>query len=498
MAPGTNGTERQAPQSSWGSTERPPSLYLLLSAPSDSRAGTGYGSFIFSGHQMALPVVLLLSLSVAGSEKPQPESAASRLPFSVHGFLESTYTYRSRGGETDHDLDQFLSLRFADRRKRWVRGYVSARFSQDLDGFDRSDPFAGFPDTFGRTYERLSAAYLEVTPRLRLLQAVRFGRQLLPEVSFPIRFDGVHASTGKLEDFLCTRLAAFGGIPDHIGESSRRLDRLLGASLCISPPGLARLCCTYVRLCDTYRVHDALGSSVRHASRDDYIVFTVRRRFGERLFLSGKYSLLNGNARDARVRALYYLPEIHSGLSVSYSGLFKTQAQQSAELDPYVSVLRVYGPYHQFSARLWHDFNDAVSVETGLTVRRLTRGRHLGPFNHEFERYWGGLTVRQWPLDGTELSLLCDFYDTGSDRHLELEGWVNYEFCKGLSAEVGSGYSLFQEDRYTLRERVDVRTGFARISWDVLPQVRIRCGYTVEDDQSRTTHLLELALRWRF
>jgi len=443
--------------------------------------------------------MLYTCLLVASPPQLASDGAISeKLPFNLHGYLETLYRYRSQRGETDHDSEQFFSLRFSDKEKKWVEGYISARFAQDLDGFNKAEPFAAFPDTFGRTYQRVTAAYVDVTCPLKIIEKVRLGRQELPELPFMIRFDGVRLRTSVLDPIFKSRFSCFAGIPDHLGERSRGGDRLFGGSLRIEPFDLVNLSCSYVRLCDTYRIHDPLGSASRKRSQDDLFIFSVSKSIWQNVSLSGRLCLLEGKARDAQIRTQFYLPSLRCGLVASYKALFKTQEERSAELDPYVSVLRVYRPYHQFSVQAWHDLNEKISLEAGFTVRRLKRAEHPGPFNHEFERYWAGIALMRWPFEGLEIDLIGELYETGSDRHSEVEAAARYHFMENLLAEIGTAYALFKEDRYTLRERSDVRAVFANLKWQALPSLGVFCRYTFEEDNSQGSHLLEVALRWRF
>ena len=63
---------------------------------------------------------------------------------------------------------------------------------------------------------------------------------------------------------------------------------------------------------------------------------------------------------------------------------------------------------------------------------------------------------------------------------------------------LGTGYALYKEDRYTLSERFDVRSGFVRVAYDVRSWLTVRARYCVENDDARTTHVFETGLRIRF
>ncbi|MBN1443815.1 MAG: hypothetical protein JXA90_13980, partial [Planctomycetes bacterium] len=120
------------------------------------------------------------------------------------------------------------------------------------------------------------------------------------------------------------------------------------------------------------------------------------------------------------------------------------------------------------------------------------------PFNHEFERYWATCTLEKWPLAGSRWSVTGNLYETGIDRMWEVEGFYEQKLLEILTLEIGTGYALYKEDRYTLAERDHVRFGFLRVNCEIYGGLSARIRYTVERDDEETTHILETALRYRF
>jgi hypothetical protein len=178
--------------------------------------------------------------------------------------------------------------------------------------------------------------------------------------------------------------------------------------------------------------------------------------------------------------------------------LFSTQEALSTALDPYYSVLRSYQPYQEVGFSVRQDLSARIGAEAGLWIRRLKRSRDVGPFNHEFERYYTVLTVRDWPFTGSEIAVTGNAYDTGSDAIWEIEGAFRQELGPASVVEVGSGYALFDEDRFTFEERNNIRTGFVRFDHAIIEALSARAEYAVENDDADTTHRVEVGVRLRF
>ncbi len=451
-----------------------------------------------------LPLLIIITSAVARGATAGPASPAgdhaetTTPPWYCDGYVDFRYRLQATGGERDSDLDELFSLSFGDTGSRWVSGYVSARFSQDVDGFSDPDPFASLPDSHDRSYERLSAAYVDVTPRWRLLRTVRLGRQWLAEIPEIVRMDGARLETGWLDPYMATRVVLFGGLPDHPHESSRRNDSVLGGGLELAPFETTRVSAFYARIKDVYEV-DHVTTSSRSSHRDDLASLELRQRLLHELInLYAGYTNLNGDSRDLRLRMAYASASGRTGAAVNYRRLFSTQKALSTELDPYYGVMRSYEPYHELAFSAWHDLTANLGAEAGYSVRRLDAGSDVGPFNHEFERYFIAGTVKDWPWTGSALSVTGSGYDTGSDDLWEVEGSFRQRVGESLMLEVGSGYALYDEDRFTFEERNNVRTVFVRGEYDILEDCSLRSRYTIEDDDAGTTHVLEVGVRCRF
>lgn len=416
----------------------------------------------------------------------------------LDGSMELRYVFQYNEDYTDYDLEELLSLYFGKGRDGWISGYVSGRMTHDLDGFDKPDDFLSISDTHGRFYGRLTAAYLDLRPDWDFLEAARVGRQWIPQVPEIVRMDGILLRSRRLEDTLRTRTVLFAGVPEHFEESSQRNDRVFGAGLEFQPFDRTRLETFYTRLKDVY-TSTYVHQESRVSTGDDLFSFQVRQLlFDDRLNLFGSYSNLNNRSRDGRLQLAFDDDEKGIGVDVNYRILFSTQNALSTELDPYYSVLRSYHPYRELGVNLRKEITDTLSARGGATFRRLEQEGDKGPFNHDFSRYYAGADLERFPFKASTLSVTGDLFRAEGDRFWEVEGLWRHACSEKLDAEVGTGYALYHEDRYTLTERNHVRSVFARAEYTLVKDVTLRGGYVLEDDDELTTNRFEVSLRYRF
>ena len=106
--------------------------------------------------------------------------------------------------------------------------------------------------------------------------------------------------------------------------------------------------------------------------------------------------------------------------------------------------------------------------------------------------------LRELPLPTSEFVATANCYDTGSDRTWAVEGSYAQRLGASLRCEIGSGYSLWKEDRYDHRERADVRTFFLRAAYAVAKAATLEAEYMLQRDEEGTTHRVEAGVKVRF
>ncbi len=472
------------------SNRRNPDSFLV-------RAGVRVSRFI-------IPVFILLACFlfhpalVQAQADPGDEDFNQKGPkWYVHGNIDLRRVVQWNDEDDDDDFYQYLSLSFGEATQRRITGYISARITQDLNGREHPDSFSSVADTHDRSYARLNAAYVD----LRfddLLDEARLGRQWLAEVPEFVRMDGIRLRTHPLERVLKTKLVLFGGIPEHYQESSRGGDRVIGGGFEIRPLAMTHISAFYTHLRDQYRENPQ--NNYRTVTFDDDLISVeLRQLFLQRTVnFYGLYSNLNGNSRESRARLAFDSEDGRTSIGLNYRTLFSTQRSLSTTFDPYVSIFREYHPYNEASIDLRRELTDTIGVDAGGFIRRMQEDRDKGTFNREFERYYLGGHIKKWPVDESLITLAGDFYDSDGDKFWVAEGCYEHELFTYMTLKLGSGYSLYREDRFTFEEKSHVRSGFVRMDYDVLSNLKFIFEYKAERDDLDTTHTVETMVRFRF
>ncbi len=418
----------------------------------------------------------------------------------VNGYLDFHYTWRfDDEGDSDQKLYEILSLSFGDKKSGWITGYISARLAQDLDGFDNPDPYLSIENTHDRFYPRLNAAYVDLRPGWNFLEVARLGRQWLSDIPVVIRMDGIRLETPPMEHTFHTRVILFGGIPWYVNESSRSEKRVYGLGFEFRPWDLTRFSVFYTRLNEVYD-QEWVNASNEITARDDLVSFDLRQNFLQNLMtFYGTYSNLNGDSRDSQLRLAYNSEDGRWGAALNYRILYTTQKAQSIELDPYFSVLRSYYPYQELGFDVRRFFTDKLSADLGASFRRVSDDSDRGPFNHDFNRFFLTGTVQKWPLEGSEIALTGNLYDANEgDKFWAVEGSWSQDLSEDLSGEVGTSYALYHLDRFTINEREHIRSVFLLFDYDLVKDVSLRGGYTLEVGDDMTWNRVDIGVQFRF
>ncbi len=408
------------------------------------------------------------------------------------------FSWQVDGGEQDCDLRERFWISFGEEGRGRVTGYAAGFLTHDLDGAAYGDRFGGLADTRGRTYGQLSAAYIDLRPEGGPLGTARVGRQWLEEAPELVRMDGVRLESAALDSFLAARAVVFAGIPDHLYESSRSGDRVYGGGITARPWRDALLSAVFARIHDTYEI-EHVDAAERVSRRDDCLRFSYRQHLLDRRFVwRSEYALLENEPRELKLRASYELPSGKTSVSGRFTWVFSRMDALATEYDPYYSVLRSLYPYREAGALVRHEFADWFDAGGGVSVRRLVNGARVGAYNHEFERYYVTAALRELPFPTSELVATANCYETGSDRTWAVEGSYAQQLCASLRCEIGSGYSLWKEDRYDHRERTDVRSFYLRAAYAVAKAVTLEAEYMLENDEEGTMHRVEAGVKVRF
>ncbi|HTF91192.1 MAG TPA: hypothetical protein VK843_22460 [Planctomycetota bacterium] len=429
--------------------------------------------------------------SAAPATSPVAPGAAKSSSL-VHGYTSVRYRGRTTDGQDDHDLDLLLGLDFGDAKKDRITAHLLARGGVDLDGATSSDPFFSLDDTIdhsltARLYHAW-ADYQPESPKPGHLERLRIGRQidyLTPELAW---FDGASAQTraaGKHK----LQIGLYGGVPVHFFESSSSGDSILGAFAEDHPWKNGRLRADWMHLEDETRL-------AKH--ENDLFSLGLWQQLSPALRVEGKYTHLEERPRDARLQATWYDPRHEWTVFVSYFELLRTQHSLALDVDPFFATLLEQFPYRQGRLLVSKALGDSLLLQGGADVRRVSDDSDIGQFNRDFERSFVTATIGEpLPLQ-LSLSLTGEVWNS-PDTQIETWGAdLSRPFGSGVDASIGSYYSLFKYDLFSIEERDDVRTYYLALRWKESSASAFDLRYEFEDSEFGDFQTLRLGARWSF
>lgn len=426
----------------------------------------------------------------AGAPQAAEPTGAAGSP-GVHGFLATRYEGRSEGGARDHDLYHSASIDIGEKGRDPFTAHIMGRVSVDLDGqSDRENQFV-FP-SLADGYDQavhglLYHAYVDAGDG-ESLDKLRVGRQTLYETPELVLFDGVRLETTAHGDGRF-QWGLYGGVPAHLYESSAHGDRVFGTHAQASPWKGGRLRFDWMHLEDPER----LGTA-----QNDLLGLSLQQDVAAGLKVDGRYTRLEEEDRDVRVKANYVLPDVDLSFQASYYELLEAQRNFAFELNPFFSSLQTYFPYNQIGGLISKGIGDAFELELGANVRRVDDDADIGQFNRDFERYFMTASAHDVLAEGLALSLTGDVYESEGQ---DIRTWgadVSRAFDEQFELSGGTYYSLFKYDLFLDEEREDVRTYFLRLRYRRSKSLRFDIGYEYEDDDQDEYHQLRVGSRWNF
>lgn len=421
---------------------------------------------------------IALVAALQAEAPPPPPPAAEAWTAWLKGSLSVRYRHRRTGDAEDSDLYQVLQLRAEGER---VAAALSVRFAEDLDRPSDTPgyhPFDSLDDTYGPRTTRLYTAYVDV--RFDGLQ-LRGGRQILDELPEALPFDGgsVRAGTETVE------LAAFGGVPVNLFESSPENDLTYGGWAGLRPWRRAFLRAEYIHLEDEnlFGIFD-----------DDLIGASFEQGLGAFLF-SGRHTWLEREGREAVVRLSGFLPE--AGFLFDFRARYAYERQQamSFALDPFATFMFDVEPHFDLTLRASQAFGPHWTLDASVTERRFVRDGQETAYNHEFTRWSLGPRAA---FGAVSFSASADYWDSTQDEFWTAAGDVAWEFHPGLAAALSSGYALYVIDVVTGEERERVRTYAASLRWALDAATRLDLRFTLEENELGSWRVLDLGIRHAF
>ena len=441
--------------------------------------------------------IALLLLGCRASDAQRAPDAERGSAATLSGSASTRYRGRSGAQREDHDLLEIVALDWSAPRAGELEplsATLLARGRADLDGEGASDdPFVSLADTRGAELSGDVFRAELVVPTPGAIERLRLGRvqeAATPELAW---LDGVWVE-GRERGPHDLALSAYAGRPVRLYEPSSSGDLVAGLALEARPWSGARARLDWMHLED---------DRVLAEHEDDLVGASLVQVLDGSWTLSGDASLLEGEARDARVGATYAGDE-GLFLRVSHLEQLETQRETSLEVDPFYDTLRALFPYRATTVLAARDVG-RLGVEVGGDWRRVDDEDDVGAFNREYDRGYLTLTLRETlPADVVPSLTAERWHGDGS----EVEG-LGFELARALGAgedvALGTYRSLYKVDLFAESEHVDVRTWFVR--WrrraraargEERGRAGLDCAYELEDGEGETYHALRLGVTWRF
>lgn len=417
--------------------------------------------------------------------------------YEVSGSLSLSYRARIKGGRNDEDLYGYLSLSGGTSGVDDVTFHIFGRGTLDLDGDeDRSNLFTSLND-IGRDplNLKLYEAYVSLeggaAPSFLGIRRIQVGRQNVV-ARFSYLVDGARIEFEPVEGLGNMRIALFGGVPEYLYESNRSGDWLVGADVRFRPFDRTDVSLRYTHIEDGDSFVD--GGSLQ----DDYGSVTIRQGFSDNVFLSATWNSLDGNTRDATLRLDWNVPDADLSIRASYRFQNDIEKEFTTVFDSYVGVLGKSFAYGQFNLEISKLLGEHFAVDGGFTVRQLIDDAKDSPFNREFFRGWLTLSSIKWPTNCLSLSLTGEYWDGDDDKTASAGFEAIWRPCDPLRFTVGSYYSLYKYDLFTVDERQDATTLYLKIRWKLPEDLRFDGRYEYETGDEGTFHSILLGLTWSF
>ena len=404
----------------------------------------------------------------------------------VHGSLRLRYRGRWTSGEDDQNLYTSLAMDIGDPERQKVTGHFMARLNMDTDGNDGRDIFFNLEDTLGGDVSAmLFYGYADVH-RVEPLDTLRIGRQQLWDTPAFLLFDGALIETGTQD---VVGVGVYGGLRAQYYDKPDENEVVAGVYGQARPWQGGRVRVDYMYLEDEQRLGE---------NQDDLVGVELWQLVGEALTLEGKYTRLEGDDRDLRLRASYVDPDLDWSLQANYYHLLETQKNLALEVNPYFSSLLEYFPFQQVGLLFSKGFGNVLDLNLGVDSRRLDDSSDVGEFNQEFDHYYVSTIFPDLFVDGLDLTLIGDVWD---DDQQDIQTWgldLTQRFDEKFLGSFGSYYSLYKYDLFLNEEKDDVRTYYARMRYDHSKSLSLDVEFVYEDNPFGDFQMLQVIARWMF
>ncbi|HZU97488.1 MAG TPA: hypothetical protein VFF73_12380 [Planctomycetota bacterium] len=443
--------------------------------------------------------------SAARGDDTAAVGSSSDATFWERGHVDLGYTFRAANGHgiQPHEQDQRTTetLFFEAGWGQHFRMEFSGMATEDIDGRPLVSRFRDIYDTYGSQWA-LGYVYTAYVEGLELgpVQRLRLGRQYLAD-GVDVRFDGGLLETAPLADMV--RFIAYGGVPVHFFESSVGGDWIAGGAVEVVAIPRTSIRFDYTHVTDYWnslaRQNLALGLPADDLREDNRYQVTVAVRPIEELKLMGRATTFGGHSTRAEAEVFFLQADAGFTGRIHYAAQIGAYEDLSLQWTPLDQQLGPVAPYQEVTLDLTQTVGEHVILGAGGSYRGLFKRSDEGPFNHEFGRAYGQVTVMSWPWDGLSLDVAADYYrGISMGRTFEIVGSLGQDLPGGVKLGIGSSWSAFAFDQFFLTEEENVRTYFANAEWRPTSFFRLKASYSYQTDSQDRYHVVECHARIDF
>ena len=444
---------------------------------------------------LGLLAVWACCVAAAGADTPAektdtaPEREARKV--AIDGYLSTQLRFRNASDEDDLDLFAHLTANAAHEK---LSARVNVRLAADLAGNQQSgdllrDSWDSFDhDVQGRVYELYGK-----TP-LGKRATVFLGRQFVDEGNM-FHFDGFRLDVDLAETPDTLTLVAFGGFTVRFRENFEADNWLAGVVLKgFVTQTKTRWQLEYVHVSehiDGFNVPvidpDQQPTSLASGTlQDDLIAVSAWHPVGEQVRLHLRFSLLEGNANELRLRGRWFTKDGAWNVVVEWYQLFQRLFDVTNDLSPFTPMLGSYQPFYRLSGRATYRVRESLITQFSLAHRALEDENDEGTFNREYLHVQGNATWLDLADGKLDLTVSVIGYATDGNDVWAVGFSGDYELRPDWTLLAGIDYSLWKYDWFLDTEREDVWSFHVKARWQAKKKLRVEGGVLVDDDRFAT------------
>jgi len=452
----------------------------------------------------------------AAQETPapgEPGQAAKKdgLRWDIEGYLYEELEYTDASGEaSDNDLDSVTNLLFDATHLGEQAWHIrfNGRLHADLVGDSApDDPLRDFWDQFdGDAQMRLYEVFVDFPKLADGALTIRAGRQYIEEEVF-LQFDGARFDYDMGREVEGLNFTVFGGVPVYFPETSRDGDWLLGVVVRGKLGEHTRARLSYYHVTQNF---DGINYPVTDPGTqpvsvppgnvdDDLLGISVWHDFANNLKFYGLFNVLNWDPNELQLQLRWFSEDTRWTATAEFYELFERLVNVANEISPYVPLLGSYEPFLLVGIRGSYRPDDLWVFQGGFSYRGLEDQQDEGTFNHEYWRYFLGVTRLRAFVEELDITVTANGYaGTDGPDVFALTAALDYKVDSEVTVSGGIDYSYYKYVWAQGSERDNVWTYYIEVEWRFKPKMTLDAGISIDVDDLMTYTELTIRFTWRF